>query len=120
MAHDGRQWPPPDLAYIDRYCRRPRAILRVICPSVDKSSALPAVYAEQGLCNCRPSVRPAICLSVLFGRRSCKFAAAGPAAGDMDRLLHGRRSAAAAPQSQRSAQQQMRAAPFTDYTTLRL
>jgi len=112
--------PPPDLAYIDRYCRRPRAIRRVMCPSVDKSSVLSAVYAEQGLCNCRASVRPSVCLSVLFGRRCCKFAAAGPAAGDMDRLLHGRRSAAAAPQSQRSAQQQMRAAPFTDYTTLRL
>jgi len=55
--------PPPDLAYIDRYCRRPRAIRRVMCPSVDKSSVLSAVYAEQGLCNCRASVRPSVCPS---------------------------------------------------------
>jgi len=45
--------------------------------------ALPALYAEQGLCNSTVSVR----LSVPFVRYSGVFAAVG----DIDQLLHGRR-----------------------------
>jgi len=54
--------------------------------------ALLAVYAEQGLCNCRPSICPSVCLSHPAAARSCGgFAAVGQATGDIDRLLHGRR-----------------------------
>jgi len=50
--------------------------------------------AEQGLCNCRASVRLSVC-----SIRLQHAAAAGLLQpGDIDWLLHGRRSAAAAPQ----------------------
>jgi len=72
--------------------------------------ALPAWYAEQGPSNCRASV----CLSVRPVTRPPDAAAAGlllwtRQAGDINRLLHSRRSSAAAPQH--GAQQQMRAVP---------
>jgi len=56
---------------------------------------LPLLYAEQGLCNCPASV----CLRVHLSQNSLHGAAAGlllwaQRAGYIDRLLHGRRSAA--------------------------
>jgi len=52
-----------------------------------------------------PSICLSLCLIVPSFGRCCGFAAVGPACGDIDRLLHGRRSAAATPQL--NAQQQM-------------
>jgi len=51
------------------------------------------VYASVG----RPSVRPSVFLSVRLShpaaaRRCREFVAVGPAAGDIDRLLHGPRA----------------------------
>jgi len=59
------------------------------------------VYAERGLCNGTVSVCLSVCLSVSLAHSPAAatcggFAAVGPASGDIDRLLHSRRSAAAA------------------------
>ena len=76
----------------------------IFCPHIMWSR----VYATVGC----PSVRLSVCPSVLSIIRSLRFAASGLLlwarhAGDIDRLLHGWRSAAAAPQH--GAQQRMRA-----------
>jgi len=60
---------------------------------------LVAYYAQQGLRNGRVSVCQSVRLSHSpAARRYCEFAAVRPTGRDIDRLLHGRRSAAAAPQ----------------------
>ena len=53
---------------------------------------------------------PSVCLSHSLAAAACAgFAAVGPAVGNIDRLLHGRRRSSTRPQH--GAQQQMRAVP---------
>jgi len=70
-------------------------------------TALSAYYAQQGFCNCRASVHPSVCLSHPAAAAGLVLWARWTA--DINRLLHGRRSAAAAPQH--CAQQQMQGVP---------